>query len=101
MNLKFLNVPSDFFAAQKLVYEPQGWVCSNIKSEAESREYGACSFTMNNRHSAFRIGKITPTKVGQFVTLWKRIGKGPIMPYDMTDPIDLFIVAVRFKNHFG
>jgi hypothetical protein len=95
------NIHPDFFATQKLVYESQGWVCSNLQQEAESREYGACTFIMNNRHIVFRVGKITPTKVGQFVTLWKRIGKGPIMPYDMTDPIDLFVVAVRSKDNFG
>src|SRR5207302_11114262 len=33
--------------------------------------------------------------------LWKRIGKGPIMPYDMADDFDFFVVAVRNKDRFG
>ncbi len=95
------SIHSDFFAIQKLVYEPQGWVCKNVQAELESQEYGACTFDMNNRYIMFRVGKITPTKVGQFVTLWKRIGKGPIMPYDVSDPFDLVVIAVRNKDKFG
>jgi hypothetical protein len=92
---------SDFIASQKMVYEPRGWECKNIRKEVESAEYGACSFDMNNQHIIFRVGKITPTKIGQFVTLWKRIGKGPIMPYDTADQFDFFVVAVRNKNRLG
>jgi len=47
------------------------------------------------------VAKITPTKVGQFVTLWKRIGNGPIQPYDMEDPVELFIVTTTQGNKFG
>ena len=91
----------DFLVAQKLAYEPNGLACTKIEKEAESEDYGACVFEMNNRRITFRVGKITPTKTGQFVTFWKRIGRGPIMPYDMADPIDLFIVSVRSNEQFG
>lgn len=47
------------------------------------------------------MAKITPTKTGQFVTLWKRVGDSPIMPYDLSDPIDLFVVGVKKGEHFG
>lgn len=87
--------------AQRLVYEPIGLVIQNLKLENESADYGAAEFEMNNRHIKFRAGKITPTKTGQFVTFWKRIGKGPIMPHDFEDPFDLFVVGVRAANHFG
>lgn len=49
----------------------------------------------------FRIANITPTKSGQFVTLWKRIGNGPIIPYDMSDPIDYFMIYVQQENRHG
>nr|WP_255255562.1 MepB family protein [Bacillus cereus] len=48
-----------------------------------------------------RIAKITPTKVGQFVLLWKRIGHRPIQPYDILDPVDLFVISTRDENNFG
>lgn len=92
---------TDFFEAQKYIYEPLGWQCSNLKKETESQEYGACSFEMNGKNILFRVGKITPTKIGQFVTLWKRIDKRPIQPYDIQDPIDLFVVSVCAGDRFG
>jgi len=91
----------DLLATQKLVYEPNELICTNIIKEAESEEYGAFDFDLNNHHIKFRVAKITPTKIGQFVTLWKRIGNGPIQPYDMADPIDLFVISVLNADHFG
>jgi hypothetical protein len=91
----------DLLAAQTLVYEPIGWACKNLVKETESEEYGAFDFELNQHRIKFRVAKITPTKIGQFVTLWKRIGTGPIQPYDMADPIDFFIVSVRDGARFG
>ncbi len=95
------TIHPDLLAAQKLAYEPSGFTCKKVMQEAESPEYGACEFEMNNKVIKFRVAKITPTKIGQFVTLWKRIGSEPIIPFDITDPIDLFIVSVRSAEHFG
>lgn len=95
------NIHPDLIDAIKHAYEPTGLVANNFSKEAESEEYGAFTFEMNNKRIKFRLAKITPTKIGQFVTLWKRIGNGPIMPYDISDPIDLFVISVRNKDHFG
>ncbi len=54
--------------------------CAIIVQDNESQEYGASTFEMNNKIIKFRVAKITPTKVGQFVTFWKRIADGPITP---------------------
>ncbi len=66
---------------------------SDFVKEKESAEYGAYQFRLNNSAIVFRVSKITPTKVGQFVTLWKREKKGPIQPYDLSDTADFFVVA--------
>lgn len=95
------GVHTDLLEAKKFAYEPSGLTISKLMREPESKEYGACEFDMNHRRIKFRVGKITPTKIGQFVTLWKRIGNGPIRPFDMADPIDLFVVSVRNSIHFG
>jgi hypothetical protein len=95
------TVHSDLWAAQKIAYNPSGFICENFVKETESEEYGACTFKMNNLYIKFRVGKITPTKIGQFVTLWKRIGDGPIQPHDLADSIDFFVVSVRCLEHFG
>ena len=44
---------------------------------------------------------VLTTKTGLFVTLWKRVGNGPIQPYDIADSIDFFIVSVRKEDNFG
>ena len=91
----------DLTMAQEIAYEPYGLVCKNIIIDKESADYGACTFQIGNKKIVFRVAKITPTKVGQFVTLWKRIGASPIMPFDMSDAIDLFIVTVAKEKLFG
>lgn len=91
----------DLALAQKLAYEPSGLIINNFTAETESEEYAASEFKMNHREIKFRAAKITPTKIGQFVTLWKRIGNGPIQPFDLEDPIDLFVISVRTPLHFG
>jgi hypothetical protein len=91
----------DLLAAIEFAYEPSGLACRDILQEAESKEYGAFVFELNNKRIKFRVGKITPTKVGQFVTLWKRIGDGVIQPHDLADQFDFFVISVRNAEHFG
>jgi hypothetical protein len=95
------NLHPDFIVFKKIMSESCGWECADIHQDVESKEYGACSFILNNRRIVFRVGKITPTKVGQFVTFWKRIGKSPIMPYDVADLFDFFVVGARYNERFG
>lgn len=91
----------DLLLTEDLIYKPSGLVFENLKIEDESVDYGAAEFTINNQSIKFRVGKITPTKVGQFVTFWKRLGKGPILPYDFNDSFDFLVVSARAENHFG
>ena len=94
-------VHPDLLLAEELGYKPSGLVVQNLKIEDESADYGASGFTINNHSIKFRVGKITPTKVGQFVTFWKRIGKGPILPFEFNDSFDFLVISVRAENHFG
>ncbi len=95
------TIHQDFIDAKNRIYNPCGIECSQPVAEKESIEYGACTFKLNDFVVKFRVSKITPTKIGQFVTLWKRIGNGPIQPYDISDPIDFFIISTRKDDHFG
>jgi len=94
-------IHQDLLETKNRIYTPCGLECSLPEKEAESAEYGAYNFDLNGLSIKYRVAKITPTKVGQFVTLWKRIGNGPILPYDSSDPIDFFVVSVRKEEHFG
>lgn len=69
--------------------------------EIESAEYKACYFKLNHLDVRFRKAKITPTKIGQFVTLWKRVESGVIAPFEDTDSIDLVIINVESGHQFG
>ncbi|MEM9337179.1 MAG: MepB family protein [Bacteroidota bacterium] len=83
------------------VYDKCALKISNFRLEVESKEYDACQFQLNGHQVICRNAKITPKKVGQFVTFWKRNGDGPIAPFEETDEIDFFVINVRTENDFG
>ena len=63
--------------------------------EAESAEYGACRAELHGKRLILRVAKTTPTKIGQFVTVWKRPHpEADIAPLDDADPVDVAIIAV-------
>lgn len=64
-----------------------------INVDKESRDYTACSFSVNDKKVIFRASKITPTKTGQFVTIWKRGDSGDTEPLQITDDFDCIIIS--------
>jgi hypothetical protein len=87
---------------KELLFDKCRFDVLNIKIENESSEYCALQFEINSRKILFRQAKITPTKIGQFVTIWKRnVEKNVIEPFDVSDEIDLFVINVKFENRFG
>lgn len=101
MSLFNAGVHPDFLVVQELIYGPGGFEASKPQVEPESVEYGACAVEVNGKALRFRVSKITPTKVGQFVTFWKRIENGPIQPFDAADPIDFLVVSCRKGQLLG
>jgi len=70
--------------------------------EAESAEYGACRAELHGKRLVLRMAKTTPTKTGQFVTIWKRPHPGAeIAPLDEADPVDAVIIAVTDGAQHG
>jgi len=83
------------------IYDSCGFNLSEIYEE-ENKDYGAYKFKLNNSNVCFRTAKITPTKVGQFVTFWKRNSEDKkIWPYDISDNIDYLVISVCNKKNFG
>lgn len=74
---------------------------TNVVLEKESQDYGAMQFTIDAHRILFRVAKITPKKIGQFVTLWKRSEKGPIAPFDETDRIDFIVIEMNHDQQNG
>lgn len=91
----------DFKLLNELFFPSIGLKCLKVEPEPESAEYGACRVELEGRVLLFRVARITPRKIGQFVTVWKRVGKGPIQPYDESDPIDTLMVSCRSNWRLG
>lgn len=93
--------PNAFTLSKTLIYDVLDFCCTTPQLDTESSEYAACSFNINKHEILFRSAKITPTKIGQFVTLWKRSEKGPIEPFEIDDSFDFVVVCVHYDNRFG
>ncbi len=91
----------DLILSSKLIYDACGFEYTTPVAEAESAEYAAAEFKVNGKSIKYRAAKITPTKTGQFVTIWKRNAKGETAPFDSTDDIGLVVISTRSDKHFG
>ncbi|APA68535.1 MepB family protein [Janthinobacterium sp. 1_2014MBL_MicDiv] len=70
--------------------------------EAESADYGAGRAELHGLRLVLRIARTTPTKIGQFFTVWKRPHPGAaIAPLDDGDAVDAVIVAVADGGRHG
>lgn len=83
------------------LYKNLDFRISDFQREPESKEYAACRFKLNELNTVSRHAKITPKKVGQFVTFWKRSGDATITPFEEQDDFDLFVVTVKVDNELG
>jgi hypothetical protein len=100
--LTLLNsIHNDLKIVKVLIYDKCGFDLTNLKQNLESEEYGACSFVLNGKIIQQRISKITPTKIGQFVTIWKRNKDGITEPLDSSDNFDFVIITARNDDNFG
>ncbi|MFZ5953541.1 MAG: MepB family protein [Candidatus Dependentiae bacterium] len=100
ITIQNLILHPDLHKALKL-YEAAGFLIANLFIEAESKEYSASCYELNGKSVKFRVAKITPTKIGQFVTLWKRNDRGTIIPLDLNDSFELLIVSVHKADCLG
>lgn len=80
------------------LYKPLNLKVTNVIREKEGKEYDAHKLNINDCNILYRAAKTTPTKLGQFVTLWKRINN-KTTPYTKDDPIDIAIIDVSTKNN--
>jgi hypothetical protein len=92
---------NDLKTVKNWVYDQCDFDFKNPKLNVESIEYGACSFELDGKKIEHRVSKITPTKNGQFVTIWKRNPNGIPEPFDINDEIDFIIITVRSTENLG
>lgn len=82
-------------------YHPYLTEISAFVMEKESAAYHACSFKINYKLIIYRTAKITPTKIGQFVTIWKRDVNQITAPFDVDDDFDFVIINCAYENFKG
>ncbi|URM37065.1 MepB family protein [Flavobacterium anhuiense] len=99
--MNFSIASPDLVLSKGGIFDKAGFLITSFQKESESEEYSAFRFQLNNRNICYREAKITPTKTGQFVTLWKRNQSGIIEPFDYSDTIDFVIVSVRKDENWG
>ncbi len=86
---------------KKEVYDKCSLSISRVFNEPEGKEYDACQFELNGKKIISRTAKITPKKIGQFVTCWKRNTDGITEPFNIKDAIDFYIINVKSGNNLG
>ncbi len=86
---------------ENLLFEELNLRVSNIIEETESQEYFGYNFQTEKLNFKFRKAKVTPKKVGQFVTLWKRNSQNITTPFDEADEFDFYIIAAEEIEKFG
>ncbi len=94
-------IDSNLKIAKELVYDKCGFDLTNLEQNLESKEYAACCFELDEKKIHYRVSKITPTKTGQFVTIWKRNKIGKTVPFDISDHFDFVIITSVSGDNFG
>jgi len=99
--MNFTIGSADLILSKESIFDRTDLQMTSLEKERESEEYSAFRFQLDNKNICYREAKITPTKTGQFVTLWKRNQSGIIEPFDYSDTIDFVIVTVRKDQNWG
>ena len=83
------------------VYFKSGLAITDLLIEPEGKEYDACQFKLNGFKIINRTAKITPKKVGQFVTFWKRNDERITTPFSTNDNFDFYIINIKHDDRIG
>lgn len=86
---------------EKFVLKSMNLSISKLEKDVECDEYIGYNFEVKELLFKFRKAKITPKKVGQFVTLWKRNAAKQTEPFDENDIFDYYIIAAGEDSKLG
>jgi len=81
----------------ELLYEPNHLTIKNIREETQNSDYGAGVFQLNSKSVRFRVAKITPNKVGQFVSFWEKNEANKNQAFSYDNATDLLVINT-FNN---
>lgn len=81
-------------------YEQAGLAITHIIAEPQNAQYGGARFRVNEQEARFRVAKITPKKVGQFVAFWYK-KDGVNTPYSGATAPAYVIIHVQSGEQHG
>lgn len=98
MGQEFLKIMEPINAA---LTRAGGAGLTSIAPQAEGVHYHAHTAMLGRQAILMRVAKTTPTKTGQFVTLWKRNASGLTVPISGSDEYQWFLVIVKDTGKAG
>ncbi|WP_047392494.1 MepB family protein [Exiguobacterium sp. s168] len=97
---------NDFWTAFTYINEQLYMPCQltphAIYEEVQNATYGAGRFCFGETSIRFRVAKVTPTKLGQFVVIWEKDEQNQNQPFSEDTATDLLVVnTFTDSNRFG
>lgn len=79
------------------IYKANGLIISEINEEKQNAEYDGYTFKLSNKNSSkhirFRVAKIKPNKLGQFVSFWEKDSNHVNQPFTIDNTPDLLVIS--------
>ncbi len=94
-----MPLPS-FESYARLVLDPAG-IPYSVEAEAENADYQAGLARIGDQLWRIRTAKITPTKPGAFVSVWRRAADGSTEAFPLDDRADGLLVFVSNQHRSG
>ncbi|HGH7177726.1 TPA: MepB family protein [Bacillus wiedmannii] len=84
-----------------IVYKPNNLMITNLKEEKQNAEYAGWLFHLNKKTIRFRVSKITPNKIGQFVSFWEKDDNMQNQAFSYNAAPDLLVITCIDDNKLG
>ncbi len=98
----FLNNFNDTIRdLNNIVYKPNNLMITNLKEEKQNAEYAGCLFHLNKKTIRFRKSKVTPNKIGQFVSFWEKDENMRNRAFSYEAAPDLLVITCIADNKLG
>lgn len=94
-------MPDHLKTLEAFLFQQLNITCSSYTKDPECEEYSGYTCLLDTFTIKFRKAKITPKKIGQFVTVWKRNAEGITTPFTLSDPFDFYIILTEASNQVG
>ncbi|QBQ41892.1 MepB family protein [Sphingobacterium psychroaquaticum] len=86
---------------EKVLFSPLQLKTTAIEHDPEAAEYWGYNIALSGANIKFRKAKITPKKLGMFVTLWRRNMNRQTEPFHLADNVDYYIILTETDEYQG